>query len=505
MSPQGNAVRAVTFGPGNDTEAVWSPDGSKIAFQTDRKGDLDIAVVNVADGRFSSIVEGPGHACYPAWTPDGALVYAYGHHPGTAVQVAVEKADCGYGLRLWKDERSEVLTQGYWRDYTPSVSPAGAVVYYASTCGEKKGDSVALWRISLSKGSKGSCVYRLGQQQGGVVQPSLSPDGRILLWAELKNFRMNWRACAALVTNLSDFVYLTPPEMSAYAPRWSPDGKRIAFTGFRRGDPRWGIYVQDLHSGEMTRLETGAGVSRSPAWSPDGRELVFENNRTGNYKLYRTQLTCLESAKKSDRNIEKIETYRVEVRLKQKGKEAELIAADGSSLIGTRVSGQAFKFDQPVGLDFGTNTFFVRLTMTINAHVNGSHVAAAGQYRENSLGWQVFVSKDNTIWFHSRNPEGKFIGVESDQTVTFGHPVSVIGVRYADGTVRLCVDGKLQKMVGKGATMSYEKALSISLGQQWNGGLKFNGEVSAFECGRGQPDDMPQVMTRERLFEKVTP
>ena len=53
----------LTFGPGNDTEAVWSPDGGRMAFQTDRTGDLDIEVLNLADGKRASLVGGPGQAC----------------------------------------------------------------------------------------------------------------------------------------------------------------------------------------------------------------------------------------------------------------------------------------------------------------------------------------------------------------------------------------------------------------------------------------------------------
>ncbi|MDA3925327.1 MAG: hypothetical protein PF904_11585 [Kiritimatiellae bacterium] len=502
---QCSQIRAVTSGPGNDSEAVWSPDGQQIAFQTDRKGDLDIAVVDLANGSISMPVERAGHACYPAWTPDGALVYAFGHHAGTAVQAAAMKADCGYGLRLWREGQTQVLTQGYWRDYTPSVSPDGTAVYYASTRDEKSGDSAALWRRELTPDATGDCVYRLGQQQGGAVQPSLSPDGQILLWAQLNNFRKNWRLCAALTTNLSDFVYLTSPEMSAYAPRWSPDGRFVTFSGFRTGDPCWGIYVQEACSGEMMRLETGPGVSRSPAWSPDGRELVFENNRTGYYKLYRTRVTRrVAGAEFVCDAIDKPE-FCVEARLERNAADAELILIDGTRLVGIKQAGKALKFEQPAGLDFGTNTFFVRTTMIVNEHVDGSHVAVCGQYKEHAMGWQVFVSKDDRIWFHARNPQGTFIGVESDEPVTFGRPVSVLGVREADGTVRLCVDGKLQKTRGKAATMDYGPALSIYLGQQSNGGMRFNGQVLSFECGRGMPADMPREMSRDRLFGEVTP
>lgn len=73
LSCQCDRVVPVTTGAGNDTEAVWSPDGRRIAFQTDAAGDLDIAVVDLASGKVTTLVGGAGQACYPAWTRDGAL------------------------------------------------------------------------------------------------------------------------------------------------------------------------------------------------------------------------------------------------------------------------------------------------------------------------------------------------------------------------------------------------------------------------------------------------
>jgi len=166
----------VTSGHGNDTEPVWSPDGARIAFQTDRNGDLDLAAVDVKTGAISVLVGGPGHACYPAWTPAGNLVYSFGDHHQTAVAAAVAKSDAGCNLKVLEGERVRALTHGYWRDYTPSVTQDGSWVYYASTRSNTE-NSASLWRQSLREPNRQECVLHLDSHSTGATQPSVSPDG----------------------------------------------------------------------------------------------------------------------------------------------------------------------------------------------------------------------------------------------------------------------------------------------------------------------------------------
>lgn len=494
-------VSALTYGSGNDTEAAWSPDGRHIAFQTDRKGDLDVAVLDLADGKVRGLVEGPGHACYPAWTSDGGLVYAFGCHVGTAMQAEMAKADCGTGLRLWRAGTTRVLTQGYWRDYTPSVTPDGTAVVYASTRGNT-GNSASLWRLALETGGVSACVLPLDGGSVGAVQPSLSPDGKKMLWAQMEGFRGNWRLCAAPAANASEALYLTSDEMSAYAPRWSPDGRLIAFTGFRAGDPGWGIYVVEPRSGVTARLQAGEGNSRSPCWSPDGRELAFENNRSGVYKLYRMQVSC-RSAAPAVPVLPPQQSSRVEARLESADGKDDLVGAGGARVTGLRQGGGALSFDAPGGLDFGSEPFFVRLTLVVDRHEPDTRIAAIGNYAEHALGWQVFVRGNRKLCFSAREPGGGYVGVESDQVVPTGKPVNVLGIRDTNGGLRLYVDGALQRQRAAGATLAYGPVRKVCLGQQWNGGMRLSGHVLAFDCGRGYPAGVPRVMTREQLFKEV--
>ena len=504
LSCRYSRAKVVTKGPGNDTEAAWSTDGRRIAFQTDAKGDLDIAVLDLAEGTRTGIAEGPGNACYPAWTPNGGLVYAFGHHTGTAVQAAQAGADCGYGLRLREADSTRVLTQGYWRDYTPCVTADGAAVYYASTR-DNTGNSASIWRLPLVSGSPAECVLHLDGATVGATQPSLSPDGRILLWAQLDGFRRNWRLCAAFVTNLNASVDLTPDAMSAYAPRWSPDGRLIVFTGFREGDPGWGIYLMDPRMDAMVRLGTGSGNSRSPAWSPDGKELVFENNRNGVYKLYRMKVDYLLPRIVRREPAEVANVGRPGARLERPSGTPVLTGADGSRVVGVMQGQDAVTFERPEGLDFGAGAFFVRVTLVVDKHEKDTRIAAVGNYAEHALGWQIFVRENRKLCFNARDPRGQFVSVESDQPVAVGKPVTVLGIRDGAGNIRMIVDGKSQGGRNAGATLAYGPVRKVCLGQQWNGGMRLNGRVLAFECGRGCPADVPCVLTRERLFAEVKP
>jgi dipeptidyl aminopeptidase/acylaminoacyl peptidase len=60
---------------------------------------------------------------------------------------------------------------------------------------------------------------------------------------------------------------------SEYSPRWSPDGKRLAFISDREDSPQ--IYLISISGGEAVRLTQGKNAIRSFEWSPDGKQIAF--------------------------------------------------------------------------------------------------------------------------------------------------------------------------------------------------------------------------------------
>ena len=72
----------------------------------------------------------------------------------------------------------------------------------------------------------------------------------------------------------SERLQLTERPLQLLLPRWSPDGKRIAFMGQARGRP-WKIYVVAADGGEPKPIMDGDRDEADPNWAPDGQSLMF--------------------------------------------------------------------------------------------------------------------------------------------------------------------------------------------------------------------------------------
>jgi len=69
-------------------------------------------------------------------------------------------------------------------------------------------------------------------------------------------------------------------------PAWSPDGTRIAFSGYVAADDNYEIFVMNSDGTGETRLTTNAGGDFGPSWSPNGARIAFYSDRSGNNEIY---------------------------------------------------------------------------------------------------------------------------------------------------------------------------------------------------------------------------
>lgn len=111
---------------------------------------------------------------------------------------------------------------------------------------------------------------------GRVSDPHISPDGKTIAYTVTyysKEDNTSNSDIWLVSTNGGEARQLTTSKKADFNPRWSPDGKTIAFISSREGSPQvWLISVEGGEARKVTNVSTGAsGV----IWSPDGKYLAF--------------------------------------------------------------------------------------------------------------------------------------------------------------------------------------------------------------------------------------
>lgn len=112
-----------------------------------------------------------------------------------------------------------------------------------------------------------------------ATDPQVRPDGGAVAYVRESYDVMTDRAHPAIWLVDPATGAQTPLATEAGAPdmrspRWSPDGKRLAFVAAREGE-RPQLYVRWMDTGQVAKVATLSQAPRSLAWSPDGKTLAF--------------------------------------------------------------------------------------------------------------------------------------------------------------------------------------------------------------------------------------
>ncbi len=111
-----------------------------------------------------------------------------------------------------------------------------------------------------------------------LQDPQLSPDGKQVLFViERPDWKANRRVGHIYRINAdgTNQVQLTFGDRGESSPRWSPDGKSVAFTTRRDPDTNNQIYLLHTEGGEARRLTSHPTAPGSLTWSPDGKAIYF--------------------------------------------------------------------------------------------------------------------------------------------------------------------------------------------------------------------------------------
>jgi WD40 repeat protein len=199
-----------------DVEPAWSPDGSKIAFRSDRDGSGEIYAMT-ADG--SGVTRLTQHAALdtrPTWSPDGRRIAFQSGRDGND-EIYVMNADGSGVTRLSSNDGS---------DRQPAWSPDGQKIAFAS-------DRDGNFEIYVMN-ADGSAATRLTTHATDDVQPAWSPDGSRVAFTRFAGCDYYGYGCSNDIYVINVTGLGVTPLIVGWEdhtePAWSPDGRKIAVT-----------------------------------------------------------------------------------------------------------------------------------------------------------------------------------------------------------------------------------------------------------------------------------
>ena len=360
----GGRAMQLTTNPAHDTEPVWSPDGKRIAFASDRMGSMDVYIVSKEGGEPRRLTTHSGSETPVAFSDAGHILFSADIMPSAETvlfpsngqfrqvyKVSVEGGrpvlyspmpmECisinKEGTVLYQDKKGY---EDYWRKH--QVSPIARDIWmYAS--GEKPAyrqlttfggeDREPVWAPDgksfyyLSEENGTFNVYRRTPGAASATQVthhtkqpvrflSIAADGRLCYGFDGEIYTLvpggePRKVNISIVSDKSDKDLIRQIKSSgATEMALSPNGKEVAFV--LRGD----VYVTSVDYKTTKQVTNTPCQERGVDFAPDGRSLVYASERGGLWQLYTSAIV---------RKDEKLFTYATEL------KEERLTNSDAAS------------------------------------------------------------------------------------------------------------------------------------------------------------------------------
>ena len=122
------------------------------------------------------------------------------------------------------------------------------------------------------------------------VEPDLGfdihPDGNQIAFSW--NITGNWEVFVTLLDLTAPPVQISIGAGAKFAPRWSPDGKKLAYTLDLDGGENYDIYIYDLETGQHTNItpDTPDAITTDYDWSPDGSQIAYCCDKAGRFDTH---------------------------------------------------------------------------------------------------------------------------------------------------------------------------------------------------------------------------
>ena len=262
MAADGSDRRPVTQGKNDDRHPAWSPDGKFLAVDTGTELKREIAIIDLASGSRTQITNLDAFASFPAWSPDGTRLSFYVYQKGTLDLWTINR-DGSNAVQMTQGLASENKSQCTFACHMASWSPDGSRLAYAD------GDQTRVYTMRSDDGTD-QVKVSVDDPTGRSHFPIYLGDGRLAYVTEHINPGQSWTDIWAVTPGSSQ-----PPEpllqdVQVQGPfEFSPDGQRLLFASPRNGN--FDIYVATLDdAGKEALKKPSSATDLSPALAAAG-------------------------------------------------------------------------------------------------------------------------------------------------------------------------------------------------------------------------------------------
>ncbi|HEY5552254.1 MAG TPA: hypothetical protein VIK52_10205 [Opitutaceae bacterium] len=271
------AVAAAAGEPAVDAPAfderfpVWSPDGSRIAFVSDRTepGLFHLYVANADGSGLTALTSGNEIADWPVWTPDSEWIYFDSLKDGR-IEIFRIHSSGGEAIQVTESEEGS--------DSHVSLSAKGGAAFDSN----READGL---RKIYTMAPDGTKVRLITLNPHSNSFPEWSPDGE---WIAFRIRKSTFSPVSEIHVIKPDGTGLRPITKLGVAsthPAWSSDGTRIVFAAVLGGNHE--ICVTTVDGVTVDQLTETSGNEMRPTFSADGTEILFCSNENGRFGIYK--------------------------------------------------------------------------------------------------------------------------------------------------------------------------------------------------------------------------
>ncbi len=247
-------AQQLTDGDGYDYQPDWSPDGKQIIFVRYNGSSNELMLLDIANQNTLALTYNKAVNLEPRWSPDGKqIAFISTNKSGHFLlyKAIINDNKLGEMVCLTPDRKSTVKRY-YYSAFDHAINPTwsrdGKEILFVSNREiiHGTGDIVSI----KTEGGEPSTIHH--EETSWQTRPDMSPDGTRIVYSSYQG--RSWHQLWLLPSKGGYPIQLTYGEYDNSAPRWSPDGKQIAFISNRNGNTS--IWVLDAFDGAQKKLET---------------------------------------------------------------------------------------------------------------------------------------------------------------------------------------------------------------------------------------------------------